>query len=269
MHSFEYHCPTEIIFGSGAENHVAEKIRKYGGTRVMILYGGGSAVKSGLVPKIEKLLSDGGLELKTLGGVKPNPRLSFARQAVREAIDAKINFVLAVGGGSVIDTAKAIALGAANPDADIWDHWTKKITLEKNLPVGVVLTIAAAGSETSDSAVLTNEDTGKKMGTITPRPAFAIMNPEFALTVPHYPMICGIADIIMHTLERYFSKIEGNEFTDMVAESLIKNVIESARFARHERDNVVRVGFAHGLYGAWTRKRFFRAQTWSRTQWTL
>ena len=226
MHSFEYFCPTEIIFGQGAENCVAEKILKHGGSRVMILYGGGSAVKSGLIPKIEQLLTGKVADLKIIGGVKPNPRLSFARKAIREAIDAKIDFVLAVGGGSVIDTAKAVALGAANPEVDIWEHWSKKIQLEKSLPVGVVLTIAAAGSETSDSAVLTNEDTGKKAGVTTPRPVFAVMNPEFALTVPHYPLICGIADILMHTLERYFTHVEGNEFTDMVAESLIKNFME-------------------------------------------
>ena len=227
MHSFEYSCPTEIIFGQGAEDKVAEKIRKYGGKRVMIIYGGGSAVKSGLLDKVKERLKDFNLKIK--GGVKPNPRLSFAREAIQEAIDAQINFLLAIGGGSVIDTAKAIALGVANPNADIWDHWTQKINLEKSLPVGVILTIAAAGSETSDSAVLTNEESGKKAGSTTPRPAFAIMNPQFALTVPHYPMICGIADIIMHTLERYFSKIEGNEFTDMVAESLIKNVMAQSK----------------------------------------
>ena len=227
MHSFEYFCPTEIIFGQGAEDKVAEKIGKYGGSRVLILYGGGSAVKSGLLDKVKARLVD--FELKILGGVKPNPRLSFARNAIREAIDAKINFVLAVGGGSVIDTAKAIALGAANPNVDIWEHWTNKIHLEKSLPVGVILTIAAAGSETSDSAVLTDEASGLKRGSITPRPAFAIMNPQFALTVPHYPLICGIADIIMHTLERYFSKIDGNDFTDMVAESLIKNVMAQSK----------------------------------------
>lgn len=230
MHSFEYCCPTEIIFGQGAEERVAEKIRKYGGNRVMVLYGGGSAVRSGLIPKIEQLLTAEGFEaVKVLGGVKPNPRLSFARQAIREALDAKINFVLAVGGGSVIDTAKAVALGVANPDADIWQHWLKKITLEKSLPVGVVLTIAAAGSETSDSAVLTNEDSGKKAGVTTPRPVFAVMNPEFAMTVPRYPLICGIADILMHTLERYFSHTDGNEFTDMVAEALLRNVMAQSK----------------------------------------
>lgn len=230
MHSFEYFCPTEIIFGQGAENCIAEKIRKHGGNRVMILYGGGSAIKSGLIPKIERLMLTGGLAaLKVIGGVKPNPRLNFARRVIREAIDAKIDFVLAVGGGSVIDTAKAVALGAVNPTEDIWNHWLKKINLTKSLPVGAVLTIAAAGSETSDSAVLTDEESGKKAGSIVPRPAFAVMNPEYAMTVPHYPLICGIADIIMHTLERYFSHVDGNDFTDMVAESLIKNVMAQSK----------------------------------------
>ena len=228
MQSFEYFCPTEIIFGVDAEDCLAEKIREHGGSKVLILYGGGSAVKSGLIPKIETQLA-GKFATKLLGGVKPNPRLSFARQAVREAVDAEIDFVLAVGGGSVIDTAKAIALGAANPGVDIWDHWLGKIFLKKSLPVGVVLTIAAAGSETSDTSVLTDEDTKLKRGTITPRPVFAVMNPALALTVPHYPLICGIADILMHTLERYFTPADGNDFTDMVAESLIRNVMAQSK----------------------------------------
>ena len=228
MQSFEYFCPTEIIFGVDAEDCLAEKIREHGGSKVLILYGGGSAVKSGLIPKIETQLA-GKFATKLLGGVKPNPRLSFARQAIREAVDAEIDFVLAVGGGSVIDTAKAIALGAANPGVDIWDHWLGKIFLKKSLPVGVVLTIAAAGSETSDTSVLTDEDTKLKRGTITPRPVFAVMNPALALTVPHYPLICGIADILMHTLERYFTPADGNDFTDMVAESLIRNVMAQSK----------------------------------------
>ncbi|MBR3747747.1 MAG: iron-containing alcohol dehydrogenase [Selenomonadaceae bacterium] len=237
MQSFEYFCPTEIVFGSGAENCVAEKIRKHGGKRVMIIYGGGSAIKSGLIPKIERLMMISGLAaLKVVGGVQPNPRANFVRQAIREAINAKIDFVLAVGGGSVIDTAKAVALGVANPETEIWDHWSGKIRLEKSLPVGVVLTIAAAGSETSDTSVLTEH--GFKRGAITPRPVFAIMNPEFALTVPKYPLICGIADIIMHTLERYFSMIDGNEFTDLVAESLIKNVMAQSKILLDDPKNL-------------------------------
>ena len=237
MQSFEYFCPTEIIFGCGAESCVAEKIRKHGGKRVMIIYGGGSAIKSGLIPKIERLMMIGGLTaFKVVGGVKPNPRANFARQAIREAINAKIDFVLAVGGGSVIDTAKAVALGVANPDVEIWDHWSGKVLLEKSLPVGAVLTIAAAGSETSDSAVLTEH--GIKRGALTPRPVFAIMNPEFALTVPKYPLLCGIADIIMHTIERYFSMIDGNEFTDLVAESLVKNVMAQSKILLDDPKNL-------------------------------
>ena len=237
MHSFEYFCPTEIIFGSGSENCVAEKIRKHGGKRVMIIYGGGSAIKSGLIPKIERLMMISGLAaLKVVGGVQPNPRANFVRQAIREAVNAEIDFVLAVGGGSVIDTAKAVALGAANSSVDIWEHWSGKIRLEKSLPVGVVLTIAAAGSETSNSAVLSEH--GFKRGAITPRPVFAIMNPEFALTVPHYPLICGIADIIMHTVDRYFSCVEGNEFTDLVAESLIKNVMAQSKILLDDPKNL-------------------------------
>ena len=239
MQSFEYFCPTEIVFGHGAESHVAEKIRKHGGSRVMILYGGGSAIKSGLIPKIERLMLTGGLAaLKVIGGVKPNPRVNFVRHAIREAINAKIDFVLAVGGGSVIDSAKAIALGVANPTVEILDHWSGKIRLQKSLPVGVVLTIAAAGSETSDSAVLTDEESGLKRGAITPRPVFAIMNPEFALSVPRYPLFCGIADIIMHTLERYHSHIDGNDFTDLVAEALIKNVMAQSKILLQDGQNL-------------------------------
>ena len=239
MQSFEYFCPTEIIFGRGAESRVAEKIRAHGGSRVMILYGGGSAIKSGLIPKIERFMLTGGLAgLTVLGGVKPNPRVNFVRNAIREAINAKVDFILAVGGGSVIDSAKAVALGVANPTVEIWDHWTGKVRLQKSLPVGVVLTIAAAGSETSDTAVLTDEESGLKRGAITPRPVFAIMNPEFALSVPRYPLTCGIADIIMHTLERYFSHIDGNDFTDMVAESLIKNVMAQSKVLLADAQNL-------------------------------
>ncbi len=239
MQSFEFKCPTEIVFGKGAEDKVAEKIRQYGGSRVFIVYGGGSVVKSGLLARIERLLTSDGLAFEVLGGVQPNPRLSLAREGIREAIIGKANFILAVGGGSVIDTAKAIAHGAANPGKDIWDFWTGKEKLEKTLPVGVVLTLAAAGSESSDSAVLTNEEQGKKAGFNTPlnRPAIAFMNPELAFTAPKNQIACGIADIMMHTMERYFTHVEGNLFTDLVAEALLRNVIENARILLADRKN--------------------------------
>ena len=146
MQSFEFCCPTEIVFGRDAEEKVADKIRKYGGSRVYIVYGGGSVVKNGLLARIERILTAGGLAFEVLGGVQPNPRVNLAREGVREARLFQANFILAVGGGSVIDTAKAIAHGTANPGTDIWDFWTGKVPLTKSMPVGAVLTIPAAGS---------------------------------------------------------------------------------------------------------------------------
>ena len=232
MQSFTFHCPTEIIFGRGAEEHVAEKLRAFGARRILILYGGGSAVRSGLLSRIEKNLTSVGLAFFVMGGIQPNPRVSFVREAIREGIAAEVNFVLAVGGGSVIDSAKAVAHGIANPTADIWDIWTHKAELTKTTPFGSVLTIPAAGSETSDSAVLTNEDTGRKVGLNSPlnRAVFAFMNPELAFTVPRAQIAAGAADIMMHTMERYFTHVkETNAFTDRVAEALIITVMESVR----------------------------------------
>ena len=233
MQNFEFKCPTEIIFGKDAEEKTAEKVQKYGGHRVVVLYGGGSAVKSGLISRIERNLADADITFEVIGGVKPNPTLEFARKAINEAITFNADFILGVGGGSVIDTAKAVAHGVANRDIDIWAFWTGRAKLIKSLPVGAILTIAAAGSETSNSAVLTNEETGKKAGFNTEfnRPVFAAMNPALMSTLPPRQIACGIADIMMHTMERYFTKIEGNEFTDLVAEALLTNVIKNGRAA--------------------------------------
>ena len=232
MQSFTYHCPTEIIFGRGAENAVAEKLRAFGASRVLILYGGGSAERSGLLSRIEKNLTSAGLAFLVMGGVRPNPRVSFVREAIREGLAADVNFILAVGGGSVIDSAKAVAHGIANPTTDIWDIWTHKAELTKTMPFGSVLTIPAAGSETSDSAVLTNEDTGRKVGLNTQlnRPVLAFMNPELAFSLPREQIAAGAADIMMHTMERYFTSVrETNLFTDRVSEQLLLTVMESVR----------------------------------------
>ena len=241
MQSFEYCSPTEIIFGKGAENKAPEKIKKYGGTRVMLVYGGNSAKSSGLLDRVKDILTDGGLEFTEIGGVKPNPRLSLCYEGIKKALDFKADFFLALGGGSVIDTTKAIAIGVANPETDIWDFWSGKKTPECTMPMGSILTISAAGSETSDSAVITNEETGKKAGINTPlnRPEFAIMNPELTYTLPRYQIACGITDIIMHTLERYFAHEEDNHFTDRVAEELIKNVVKYGRAALISRKDYV------------------------------
>lgn len=230
MQSFEFCCPTDIIFGRGAEEQVAKKITEHGGNRVLIVYGGGSVVKSGLLARLQNQLSEAGIPFTAFGGAKPNPTLAHAREGVLTAAKFGADLILAVGGGSVIDTAKAIAHGAANLNTDIWEFWSGKKTVEQSLPVGVVLTIPAAGSETSNSAVLTNEESGKKCGINTKfnRPAFAVMNSEFAMTLPKKQLACGIADIMMHTIDRYFTIEAGNEFTDCVAEALLKTVIKYA-----------------------------------------
>lgn len=233
MHSFTQYTPTKIVFGKETETKAGELARQCGATKVFVVYGGGSVVKSGLLDRVEASLKAAGLETMILGGVKPNPRLAFAREAVEMAKEFGTDFVLAVGGGSVIDTSKAVAHGVANPDTDIWEFWCKQKTVEKSLPVGVVLTLAAAGSETSDSAVLTNEDTKIKRGLSTDfnRPAFAIMNPELTYTLPKYQVGCGVVDIMMHTLDRYFTKTEHNEMTDVIAEGLLRTVIKNGAVA--------------------------------------
>lgn len=239
MQNFEFYCPTDIAFGKGAEEKLADKIRQHGGSKVFLLYGGGSVEKNGILKKLEEQLNEADIEFEAMGGVKPNPVLSFAQAATAEAIDFDADMVLAVGGGSVIDTAKAVAVGLANPDVDIAEYWETGRQIESCAPIGAVLTISAAGSETSDSAVLTIDGTGKKGGAHSDiiRPDFAIMNPEFTFTLPPYQIACGVVDIIMHTLERYISHVEDNAFTDLVAEALMKNVIKYGRIAVAHRKN--------------------------------
>lgn len=233
MNRFTFYMPTELIFGKGAEEKTAEAVKKHGGKRALIVFGEGSVKKSGLLDRIERDLQAADILFLEFGGAQPNPLLSHAREGVRAAAKFGADFILAVGGGSAIDTAKAIAHGAANLDIDLWAFWSGARQVERSLPVGVVLTIAAAGSETSSSAVLTNGETGQKCGVNTSfnRPAFAIMNPELTYTLPRQQLACGIADIMMHTLDRYFTHETGNAFTDRVAEALLKNVVHYARIA--------------------------------------
>ncbi|MCI8351704.1 MAG: iron-containing alcohol dehydrogenase [Oscillospiraceae bacterium] len=237
MQSFVFYSPTEVVFGKGAEEKTGEEIRRFGGNRVFVVYGGGSVVKSGLLDKITGQLKAQGIPFETLGGVQPNPHLDFAEAGVEKAADFGADFILAVGGGSVIDTAKAIAHGVANPGVKLWDIWCGKQALAKSLPVGVVLTISAAGSETSDSAVLTNTAIGQKRGLSTDfnRPRFAVMNPELTYTLPDYQVGCGIVDIMMHTLDRYFTNTVGNDFTDEAAEALLRTVIRHGRKAVEDK----------------------------------
>ncbi len=234
MQAFEFYSPTKMIFGPGTEEQAGQQVAQQGGTRVMVVYGGSSAVKSGLLDRVTASLEQAGLAYQCLGGVKPNPRLSFAREGVKKALEFKADFILAVGGGSVIDTAKAMADGAASPELDIWeDFWKKKTPVPHALPVGVVLTIPAAGSESSDSAVLTNDETREKRGLNSPfhRPRFAILDPELTFTLPRYQVACGIVDIMMHTMDRYFNPVTTNQLTDELAEGVLRNTIRNGRRA--------------------------------------
>ncbi len=232
MQSFTYLSPTEVIFGRDTQHQAGDYVRKYGGSRVLLVYGGGSVVRSGLLEQVHQAVEKAGLFCAEFGGAKANPTLEHAREGVRIAVDSGIDFVLGVGGGSAIDTAKAIAIGAANPDTDIWDFWTRKQTPDRALPTGAILTIPAAGSETSNSSVLTNTATGSKrgLGTDLNRPKFAIMNPELTYTLPIYQVACGVTDIMMHTLDRYFNPVD-NEMTDAIAEALLRTVIAKGRVA--------------------------------------
>lgn len=229
MKNFTLYTPTRIVFGKEVEKETGRLAKEQGASKVLIVYGGGSIIKSGLLKSVQESLQKEGIAYTELAGVKPNPRMSLAREGVEKAISFGADLILAVGGGSSIDTAKAIAIGAANEGIDLREFWSGKEAITKVLPVGAVLTIAAAGSEMSDSAVLTNEETGKKGGVNTDlvRPRFAVMNPELTYTLPKYQLACGIVDIFMHTIERYFTPEDGNELTDEIAEGLLRTLIRN------------------------------------------
>ena len=239
MQKFVQYMPTKIVFGKEAEKETGKLVKEYGAGKVLLVYGGGSAVKSGLLGRIKDSLDAEGISCRELSGVQPNPRLSLAREGVKKAVDFQAELILAVGGGSAIDTAKAVAVGAANPGIDIWDVWMGKASVTKAKAVGAVLTISAAGSEMSDSAVITNGETGKKAGFNSDivRPKFALMNPELTYTLPKYQLSCGIVDILMHTLERYFTPVSGNQLTDEIAEGLMRTVIENGKIAFENQED--------------------------------
>ena len=233
MENFTQYMPTKVVFGKGTEREIGKLVKEFGASKVLLVYGGGSVVKSGLLGTIKEELEKENIGYVELPGVQPNPRLKLAREGVKKAIEFGAECMLAVGGGSVIDTAKAIAVGTANPEIDIWDVWTGKVAVNQAKPVGVVLTISAAGSEMSDSAVITDGENHKKVGFNSDivRPKFAVMNPEITYTLPKYQLTCGIVDILMHTLERYFTPVGGNQLTDEIAEGLMRTVIKNGKIA--------------------------------------
>ena len=239
MQSFQYYIKTNVVFGEGSVCRTAELVKKHGGSRVLVVYGGGSAKRSGLLDRVFALLDEALLPYDSIGGVQPNPRVELAREGVKRAVEFRADLILAVGGGSVIDTAKAIAHGAANPETDFWEFWKRREVLTRSTPVGVILTIPASGSETSDSAVLTNEQECEKRGLNTDlnRPAFAILDPKLAMTLPPRQVSCGVTDILMHTLDRYFTPADDNELTDALAEALLRVVIRNGpKVVENEND---------------------------------
>ena len=239
MQSFQYYIKTDVVFGEGSVSRAAELVKKHGGSRVLVVYGGGSAKRSGLLDRVFALLDEALIPYDSIGGVQPNPRVELAREGVKRAVEFRADLILAVGGGSVIDTAKAIAHGAANPETDIWEFWKRREVLTRSTPVGVILTIPAAGSETSDSAVLTNEQEQEKRGLNTDlnRPAFAILDPKLAMTLPPRQVSRGVTDILMHTLDRYFTPADDNELTDALAEALLRVVIRNGpKVVENEND---------------------------------
>ncbi|MDD7218527.1 MAG: iron-containing alcohol dehydrogenase [Clostridia bacterium] len=240
MKNFEYFTPTKIIFGEDTHLQTGSLLKSYGAKKVLIHYGGHSAVKSGLLEQIQTSLKEAGISYVTLGGVVPNPHLSLIREGIELCKKENIDFILAVGGGSVIDSAKGIGYGVANPWTDVWNFYLKKETPTDCLPIGVILTIAASGSEMSSSSVVTNEETKQKRGsskTDLCRPKFAILNPRLTFTLPPYQTASGCVDILMHTMERYFVNMDTLEITDSLSEALMKTVIHNAPILMEEPDN--------------------------------
>jgi hypothetical protein len=227
MENFTFQNATRIIFGKGTEAETGRETAALA-RRVLLHYGGASIRASGLLERIRASLRADGVEFIELGGVKPNPRLSLVREGIRLCREKELEMVLAVGGGSVIDSAKAIAIGVPYA-GDVWDFYTRKKEPRETLPVGVVLTIPAAGSESSNGSVITNEEglLKKDAGAECMRPRFAIMNPELTFTLPPFQTACGAADIMAHVMERYFTRVAGVDFTDRMCEAVLRTIIDN------------------------------------------
>ena len=238
MLNFEYYAPTKVVFGKDTEKKVGELIKEQGCKKVLVHYGSGSVIRTGLLDRIYHSLDDAKIDYISLGGVVPNPRLSKVYEGIELSKKENVDFILAVGGGSVIDSAKAIGYGVYN-GGDVWDFHIKKRKAAGCLPIGTVLTIAAAGSEMSNSCVITNEAEGIKCGHSSNygRLKFAIMNPELTYTLPDYQTQCGCVDILMHTMERYFTAVSTMELTDSLSEALMRTVLKNSLILKADPEN--------------------------------
>lgn len=237
MLNFDYYSPTEYVFGKGTEERCGELAKKYGAKRVLLHYGGGSVVKSGLLDRVKASLQKAGVSFVELGGVQPNPIDTLVYKGIELARKETVDFIIAVGGGSVIDSSKAIALGVPY-DGDFWDFYTDK-TPEEALPVATILTIAAAGSEGSNSSVITKQDglLKRSAGSDILRPKFSILNPELMYTLPAYQTACGVSDMMAHIFERYCSQTQDVDLTDHLCEALLKVIVQKAPVAIETPDD--------------------------------
>ena len=238
MFDFNYFAPTKVVFGKNTELKVADLVKEFGGKKVLIHYGGGSVIRSGLMQRVTDLLDKEGIKYVMLGGAVPNPHLGLVYEGIELCRKEGVDFLLAVGGGSAIDSAKAIGYGLMN-EGDVWDFYDYKRTAKACMPLGVILTLAATGSEMSDSSVITKEEGLVKRGYSSDfgRPKFAILNPELTMTLPDYQTACGCTDIMMHTMERYFTNGGNMEITDSMAEALLRTVKENAKILAKDPKN--------------------------------
>jgi len=238
MIDFMHYLPTRFVFGRNAAEKAGEMVKLCGGTRALIHYGGGSVVRSGLLNEISESLEKAGVEYVLLGGAQPNPLASKVYEGIHIIRENRLDFIMAVGGGSVIDSAKAMALGAVY-EGDFWDFFNGDAKPTAHLPVGVAVTLAASGSESSNSAVITKDETLEKRGLNVElnRPVFALMNPEWTYTLPDYQTACGATDIMAHVLERYFTREQGVDLTDRMCEAVLSAVIVAAQKALQKNDD--------------------------------
>ena len=238
MDNFQFYSPTEFIFGRDTETKAGEMVKKYGGTKVLIHYGSGSAVKSGLLDRVKASLDESGIAYTELGGVQPNPRDTLIYKGIELCRSEGVDFILSVGGGSCIDSSKAIALGVPY-NGDFWDFYGTGKTVEKALPIGTVLTIAAAGSEGSGASVVTKEEGSLKrdVGSDLLRPRFSILNPELTCSLPAYQTACGATAIMAHVFERYFTNTRDVEITDRLCEAVLLTMIKETPRVIAQPDN--------------------------------
>lgn len=238
MKQFEYYTPTRVIFGKNTENRVGQLLKEQKATKVLIHYGSGSARRSGLLDRVEESLKEAGIPYVMLGGAVPNPRLSKVYEGIALGKKEGVDFILAVGGGSAIDSAKGIGYGLCY-EGDVWDFYLKKCLPKASVPVGVILTMAATGSEMSNSSVITKEEGWLKRSAKSDlgRPRFAILNPELTYTLPEYQTMSGCVDIMMHTMERYFSHERDTELVDSMAEGLLRTMMHNAAVLLEEPGN--------------------------------